>query len=166
MVAQWAMPQLVAAAKKEYYTPAFLVTSGGLYKNPFPAFVSHPFAPLHTKNQKNIPPKKNNKFNPPKKHNSSPSPPAKQRNTISCTAYTKNTAPKASTARPSWSKEKFPKKRKSRLRRILLSRRGNCSRSPRRVNWMLRFRIRIIWSGLRRWRVDFIFLFIFIFFFF
>lgn len=41
MVAQWAMPQLVAAGKKEYYTPAFLVTSGGLYKNPFPAFVSH-----------------------------------------------------------------------------------------------------------------------------
>lgn len=42
MVAQWAMPQLVAAGKKEYYTPAFLVTSGGLYKNPFPAFVSFP----------------------------------------------------------------------------------------------------------------------------
>ncbi|KAM3424473.1 hypothetical protein BST61_g6477 [Cercospora zeina] len=40
MVAQWAMPQLVAAAKKEYYTPAFLVTSGGLYKNPFPQFFS------------------------------------------------------------------------------------------------------------------------------
>lgn len=97
----------------------------------------------------------------PTKKNSSPSPPAKQRNTISCTACTKNTAPKASTARPSWSKEKFPKKRKSRLRRILLSRRGNCSRSPRRVSWMLRFRIRIIWSGLRRWRVDFLILILF-----
>lgn len=104
---------------------------------------------------------KNNKKKPTQKNYSSPSPPAKQRNTISCTAYTKNTAPKASTARPSWSKEKFPKKRKSRLRRILLSRRGNCSRSPRRENWMLRFRIRIIWSGLRRWRVDFGFLIFF-----
>lgn len=145
MVAQWAMPQLVAAGKKEYYTPAFLVTSGGLYKNPFPAFVSHPLPPSLSKTPKKNQPKKN----------SSPSPPAKQRNTISCTAYTKNTAPKACTARPSWSREKFPKKRKSRLRRILLSRRGNCSRSPRRVSWMLRYRIRSIWSGLRRWRVDF-----------
>lgn len=54
MVAQWAMPQLVAAAKKEYYTPAFLVTSGGLYKNPFPAFVSHPL-PLYTQKKKTKP---------------------------------------------------------------------------------------------------------------
>lgn len=61
MVAQWAMPQLVAAGKKEYYTPAFLVTSGGLYKNPFPAFVSHPLAP--PANQKN--PKKNQPKTPP-----------------------------------------------------------------------------------------------------
>lgn len=79
MVAQWAMPQLVAAAKKEYYTPAFLVTSGGLYKNPFPAFVSFPTPTLlpsfekkkekdKTKNSKKEPPQKtNNKFNPPKK---------------------------------------------------------------------------------------------------
>lgn len=54
MVAQWAMPQLVAAGKKEYYTPAFLVTSGGLYKNPFPAFVSHPLplSTIKTKKQK------------------------------------------------------------------------------------------------------------------
>lgn len=52
MVAQWAMPQLVAAGKKEYYTPAFLVTSGGLYKNPFPAFVSHPLAPLKKQQKK------------------------------------------------------------------------------------------------------------------
>lgn len=111
---------------------------------------SSPYPSLSkTKNQK---PKK------PTQKNSSPSPPAKQRNTISCTAYTKNTAPKACTARRSWSREKFPKKRKSRLRRILLSRRGNCSRSRRRVSWMLRYRIRIIWSGLRRWRVDFIFI--------
>lgn len=107
------------------------------------------------KTKKKNPPKK--PTIPNKKNPSSPSPPAKQPNTISCTAYTKNTAPKASTARPSWSKEKFPKKPKSRLRRILLSRRGNCSRSPRRVSWMLRYRIRSIWSGLRRWRVDFLF---------
>lgn len=60
MVAQWAMPQLVAAGKKEYYTPAFLVTSGGLYKNPFPAFVSHPLAPLKKQ-------KKRTKKNQPKK---------------------------------------------------------------------------------------------------
>lgn len=105
------------------------------------------------------PSQKPKKQNQPKKNNSSPSPPAKQRNTISCTACTKNTAPKASTARPWWSKEKFPKKPKSRLRRILLSRRGNCSRSPRRVSWMLRYRIRIIWSGLRRWRVESFFCF-------
>lgn len=60
MVAQWAMPQLVAAAKKEYYTPAFLVTSGGLYKNPFPAFVSHPL-PLYTqKTKKSEPPQETN----------------------------------------------------------------------------------------------------------
>lgn len=66
MVAQWAMPQLVAAGKKEYYTPAFLVTSGGLYKNPFPAFVSHAL-PLYTQKTKNKqPPQKTNKFNPPK----------------------------------------------------------------------------------------------------
>lgn len=58
MVAQWAMPQLVAAGKKEYYTPAFLVTSGGLYKNPFPAFVSHPLAPLSLSLSKNPPKKK------------------------------------------------------------------------------------------------------------
>lgn len=65
MVAQWAMPQLVAAGKKEYYTPAFLVTSGGLYKNPFPAFVSHPFAPLSL-----YPKTKTKKANPPKKQQS------------------------------------------------------------------------------------------------
>lgn len=112
-----------------------------------------PLSSLLSKKMTPPPPQKTNNFLT--KNYSSPSPPAKQRNTISCTACTKNTAPKASTARPSWSKEKFPKKRKSRLRRILLSRRGNCSRSPRRVSWMLRFRIRIIWSGLRRWRLDF-----------
>lgn len=112
-------------------------------------------SPLHTKSPKKRPPPK--KQQSLTKKNSSPSPPAKQRNTISCTACTKNTAPKAYTARPSWSREKFPKKPKSRLRRILLSRRGNCSRSPRRESWMLRYRIRIIWSGLRRWRVEFYF---------
>lgn len=78
MVAQWAMPQLVAAGKKEYYTPAFLVTSGGLYKNPFPAFVSFPTpTPLpsfekkkekktKTKKPKKEPPQKNNNLTPPK----------------------------------------------------------------------------------------------------
>lgn len=64
MVAQWAMPQLVAAGKKEYYTPAFLVTSGGLYKNPFPAFVSHPSSlpPLLKKTKKQNQPKNPQQF--------------------------------------------------------------------------------------------------------
>lgn len=38
-VSQWAMPKLVEAAKTEKSTPSFLVTSGGLHKNPFPQFV-------------------------------------------------------------------------------------------------------------------------------
>lgn len=43
-VAKWAMPQLEKTAiTDEAKHPALLVTSGGLYKNPFPAFVS-----LHT----------------------------------------------------------------------------------------------------------------------
>ncbi|SMQ47446.1 unnamed protein product [Zymoseptoria tritici ST99CH_3D7] len=39
-VSQWAMPKLVEAAKTEKSTPSFLVTSGGLHKNPFPQFFS------------------------------------------------------------------------------------------------------------------------------
>lgn len=35
-VAQWAIPQLQQLADTKGYKPSLLVTSGGLYKNPFP----------------------------------------------------------------------------------------------------------------------------------
>jgi hypothetical protein len=38
-VSQWVMPKLVEAASTKEYSPSFLVTSGGLHKNPFPQFV-------------------------------------------------------------------------------------------------------------------------------
>lgn len=41
MVAGWALPQLEKTAEKDpESTPTMLVTSGGLHKNPFPAFFS------------------------------------------------------------------------------------------------------------------------------
>lgn len=39
-VAEWAMPQLVKVAEQGSHSPAFLVTSGLLYKDPFPALFS------------------------------------------------------------------------------------------------------------------------------
>lgn len=40
-VAQWAIPKLLDTAQRSsYHVPAFLVTSGGLYKNPFPNLFS------------------------------------------------------------------------------------------------------------------------------
>ncbi|CAK3925222.1 Hypothetical predicted protein [Lecanosticta acicola] len=39
-VAQWALPQLVKVAEQGSHSPAFLVTSGLLYKDPFPALFS------------------------------------------------------------------------------------------------------------------------------
>ena len=35
-VAQWAIPQLLKLSDDDKYKPSLLVTSGGLYKNPFP----------------------------------------------------------------------------------------------------------------------------------
>lgn len=35
-VVQWAIPQLLKAGEHDDYKPSLLVTSGGLYKNPFP----------------------------------------------------------------------------------------------------------------------------------
>ncbi|EME40874.1 hypothetical protein DOTSEDRAFT_74433 [Dothistroma septosporum NZE10] len=41
ITAQWALPKLLDTSKNSsYHTPAFLVTSGGLYKNPFPNLFS------------------------------------------------------------------------------------------------------------------------------
>jgi len=37
---KWAIPQLLETAKSESYNPAFLTTSGGLYRDPYPHFFS------------------------------------------------------------------------------------------------------------------------------
>jgi len=37
---QWAIPQLLATAKSESHNPAFLTTSGGLYRDPYPHLFS------------------------------------------------------------------------------------------------------------------------------
>jgi len=39
-VLQWAIPQLLETAKSDSYNPAFLTTSGGLYRDPYPHFFS------------------------------------------------------------------------------------------------------------------------------
>ena len=40
MTLQWAIPQLLEASKSEKYNPAVLVTSGFLYREPFPFLFS------------------------------------------------------------------------------------------------------------------------------
>lgn len=40
MTLQWAVPQLLETAKSQPYNPAFLTTSGSLYREPYPILFS------------------------------------------------------------------------------------------------------------------------------